>query len=298
MRSIGRTDNSDPCYRYKMPVLALKHEGSGNGVKTVLLNIEDISKSLHIETKYLLKYMSIELGARVHTKDTRHLIAGTYSSKELNLYLDKFIAEFLLCPDCKDPEVQWEVDKKDLILDCRACGYRKPLKSGHRLLSYIMKHPPTVKVRDATLPHYIDVDVKDAKHTIDDFLSRYVSEEKDITLVAEELDRACNRKGKQARTLLKAICSNPKDAITRVEKYAKLFLPLVSPQRFLQCFSSLASSDRKLLVRVPHLLQAFYEHDVLDEDVILQWYNTAEDPVREKACPFIEWLRTAEEEEV
>ena len=36
----------DPFYRYKMPRLAAKVEGKGNGVKTVIPNMVDIARSL------------------------------------------------------------------------------------------------------------------------------------------------------------------------------------------------------------------------------------------------------------
>lgn len=39
-------DNKDPHYRYKMPKLTAKIEGSGNGIKTVITNISSVSRSI------------------------------------------------------------------------------------------------------------------------------------------------------------------------------------------------------------------------------------------------------------
>jgi translation initiation factor 5 len=38
----------DPNYRYKMPRPELKIEGRGNGIKTNLVNLSDIAKSLRV----------------------------------------------------------------------------------------------------------------------------------------------------------------------------------------------------------------------------------------------------------
>jgi hypothetical protein len=46
MLNINRQTN-DMFYRYKMPKLVAKVEGTGNGIKTVLVNVTDVAKALH-----------------------------------------------------------------------------------------------------------------------------------------------------------------------------------------------------------------------------------------------------------
>jgi hypothetical protein len=46
MINVNRQTN-DMFYRYKMPKLAAKVEGTGNGIKTVLVNITAIAKALN-----------------------------------------------------------------------------------------------------------------------------------------------------------------------------------------------------------------------------------------------------------
>ena len=40
----------DPFYRYKMPKMILKTEGKGNGIKTNIVNLVDVAKSLRVPT--------------------------------------------------------------------------------------------------------------------------------------------------------------------------------------------------------------------------------------------------------
>jgi translation initiation factor 5 len=64
-----------------------------------------------------------------------------------------------------------------------------------------------------------------------------------------------------------------------------------------------------LLPKVPHILKAFYEYDIIDEAIIIEWdekpskkYTSKEvskeisKEIHAKAAPFIKWLKEAEEE--
>jgi len=62
----------------------------------------------------------------------------------------------------------------------------------------------------------------------------------------------------------------------------------------------------QLMARVPHILKAFYDEDILDEKVILEWGSKVQkkgvgkeiaQEIFDKASPFIKWLKEAEEEE-
>lgn len=61
----------------------------------------------------------------------------------------------------------------------------------------------------------------------------------------------------------------------------------------------------ELLPRAGHVLKAFYDEDILEEEVLLEWADKVSKKhvskdvakqIRDRAAPFIEWLRSAEEE--
>lgn len=47
MNISGTAVNDDPSFRYKMPRLMAKIEGRGNGIKTVVTNMAEISNALN-----------------------------------------------------------------------------------------------------------------------------------------------------------------------------------------------------------------------------------------------------------
>ncbi|KAG8188549.1 hypothetical protein JTE90_007157 [Oedothorax gibbosus] len=63
---------------------------------------------------------------------------------------------------------------------------------------------------------------------------------------------------------------------------------------------------KDLMNKVPHILKMFYDADILEEEILIEWsqkvskkYVTKEvaQDIHEKAKPFIKWLQEAEEEE-
>lgn len=149
MLNIGG-DQNDESYRYKMPVLVTKTEGRGNGIKTALVNINDVAKALHVPAMYPTKYFGFELGtqANYNPDEEKGIINGKHEVNELQRILDKFIESFVLCPGCRLPEINMRVrSKSDIIrIECAACGHKSNLDSAHRLCAFIVKNPPPKSV--------------------------------------------------------------------------------------------------------------------------------------------------------
>lgn len=144
-----RRDVTDPFYRYKMERLQSKIEGKGNGIKTVIVNLTSVAGSLARPPAYVIKYFGFELGAQTNTNpaDDRWIINGAHDASKLQDYLDGFIAKFVLCKKCKNPETVMEI-KEDIKLDCKACGQRSDVDPRLKLSSFIMKNQPKKGKKD------------------------------------------------------------------------------------------------------------------------------------------------------
>lgn len=143
-------DANDASYRYKMPRLVTKVEGRGNGIKTVIVNMVDIAKALHVDPGYPTKFFGIELGAQSKYNEAteRAIVNGCHDQPDLAKLLEKFIDIFVLCPACRLPEIKMVV-KKTVKIDCAACGHNGVLKTAHKLLTYIVNHAEDKKAKKA-----------------------------------------------------------------------------------------------------------------------------------------------------
>ena len=138
-------DNNDPFYRYKMPLIISKIEGRGNGIKTAIMNTSDVARALSRPPAYIIKFFGFELGAQtsINEADDRYHVNGSHDANKLQELLDGFIAKFVLCKACKNPETDIIVQKDgSLLRDCKACGRRTSIDLKHKLASYIAKNPP------------------------------------------------------------------------------------------------------------------------------------------------------------
>lgn len=142
-----RRDVSDPFYRYKMERLQAKIEGKGNGIKTVIVNLNSVAQSLGRPPAYVIKYFGFELGAQANAKpaDDRWIINGAHDASKLQGYLDGFITKFVLCKKCKNPETDVSIKGDDIYLDCKACGQRTEVDPRLKLSTFIVRNSTPAK---------------------------------------------------------------------------------------------------------------------------------------------------------
>lgn len=137
----GTRPCTDPHYRYTMPPISIHHEGRGNGQKTVLLNLKDVSDALDIPIELVIRYFGIELSAqcRQESESSRVIINGTFTNEQLQSTLNNFIDVFILCPNCGLPETNLCINKGKVRHKCKSCGAKEEISDTHKLVKYIVK---------------------------------------------------------------------------------------------------------------------------------------------------------------
>ena len=98
----GTSPVDDPEYRYKMPAVYGKVEGSGNGIKTAIPNISDVAMSLRRPPGEVNKFFGCELGAQTtYSEETdRAIVNGSHTDDTLQKLIHRYIEGFVLCPNC------------------------------------------------------------------------------------------------------------------------------------------------------------------------------------------------------
>lgn len=162
-----RRDVDDKFYRYKMPSLQTKIEGKGNGIKTVIPNMSDVSRALSRPPTYPTKFFGCELGAQTtfDEKADRYIVNGAHDATRLRELLDAFIDKFVLCAECKNPETDLIITPRteDIFRDCKACGARTGVDMRHKLTTFIVKNPPK-KLKKDKKAKGADKDAKDKEN--------------------------------------------------------------------------------------------------------------------------------------
>lgn len=119
MANIPIGDSNDPFYRYKRPVSIIKHTNN----KTVIVNLDSISKALNTESAFILYYIQLQKSVPV----IKNEIKAIFSQPEIELLINQYIDQYVLCDICHYPEMVIMKNQTKLYFSCHACGYSKDI---------------------------------------------------------------------------------------------------------------------------------------------------------------------------
>lgn len=131
-------------FRYQMPAVLVKHEGSGKMKKSVLTNVKEVCECVGRPTEFLLHYLGQKLNAtaKIDKDVCRSYVSGHHDAKLVQEYVLKFISETVMCHACRNPETTCHTEgknkKKTMFLCCKACGGRSDLDPSDRFVKFMM----------------------------------------------------------------------------------------------------------------------------------------------------------------
>lgn len=135
----GTRPIDDPAYRYQMPRLQTKIEGRGNGIKTVVVNMNEVAQALHRDPAEVTKFFGTELGAQTtyNAETAKSVVNGAHQVGDMQNHLSRYIEAFVLCNACRLPETQYKMKSGIIHQKCAACGTSEPVDMSHKLVTFI-----------------------------------------------------------------------------------------------------------------------------------------------------------------
>jgi translation initiation factor 2 beta subunit (eIF-2beta)/eIF-5 len=147
---INVNGTTDPFYRYVMPKIEVKVEGTNKMIRTYIMNINIIAECLNRTTEYINTYLGQELSVnQSYDKQTeRFYVSGKYDQQKIQAVLQKMINAFVLCKKCGNPEtvniISGKKKNTTINLICRSCGYVVELDNTNKFVKYIIINTPKI----------------------------------------------------------------------------------------------------------------------------------------------------------
>jgi translation initiation factor 2 subunit 2 len=104
-------------------------KGALSGNKTIISNLEVIAKAVRRDLQHVFKFFLRELATTGDLKGTEAIFVGKFRPDMLNNKVEKYIKEFVLCPQCGKPDTHLEKADAATLLICEACGAKESVRS-------------------------------------------------------------------------------------------------------------------------------------------------------------------------
>ena len=150
---INVNNSDDLFYRYKMEKVNITNKGFGNGLFTIINNLENIAKSINTPIEILNKYIANDLGSNYNEK--KKSMNGNHTQEKIQESIHKYINDFVTCSKCGIPEINYLLENKKVESRCSACGSLNEIKNNNKInqknvdiiLKYLEKNKVWLKTK-------------------------------------------------------------------------------------------------------------------------------------------------------
>ena len=99
------------------------------GMRTYVVNYEEIAKAINRDPQHLLRYLSRELATAGTLDGARTIFQGKFKSDMIDRLVHRYVEEFVICPVCKRPDTKILKEKRFSFLACEACGAKSSIRT-------------------------------------------------------------------------------------------------------------------------------------------------------------------------
>ena len=118
-------EKSKTSERFEIPAV----KGHIQGSKTIVSNFIQICDAFRREPSHLLKYLLRELASPGYIEDTRLVLGRKIGSNLINVKVQRYAEDFVLCKECKKPDTTLFKEERILMIKCSACGAKHTVKT-------------------------------------------------------------------------------------------------------------------------------------------------------------------------
>ncbi|MFH1248658.1 MAG: translation initiation factor IF-2 subunit beta [archaeon] len=111
--------------RFEVP----KVQGHVEGNKTIMKNINQICDIIRRDKNHFLKFLSRELASLAVTEEDRVIFNRKLAAQMVNEKIEKYVNEFVICPECKKPDTELIKQGEFMFLHCLACGAKHSVRA-------------------------------------------------------------------------------------------------------------------------------------------------------------------------
>lgn len=328
---------TDDHYRYKTEAIQAKNQGSGIGQHTKVVNVVTVAKDLNRESRDIMKFFSIQLASQIRDGDIingKHIQADI--AKALDIYIDKYVlcgkcnnpeTNFfvsggilkLQCISCGS-ETVCDVKHKFTEFQAKQSQNAKKqtqakknevansIKTNNKTTKKVTKKKVTIKkdnVSDEGVEWSLPQDAKFVKERRKEALKRSDQMVVDYQALLIEILKTNNLN--ELKTVRDGMKISPEELtikichvkLCNIKKDIKDFCIrfkdyMTNPRHQKGLIQYLAQNHKDNLLGA---LKYFLDHDILEEEIIEEWYDEAETEMFEvklKMAPFITWLHEAD----
>ena len=99
------------------------------GKTTILRNFLDIAEAIRRDPTMVLTYLLRELGTAGAQDGRRVVFKGKVTAAQVADRVKSYVETYVLCQECGRPDTRLVKEDRVAMLECDACGARRPVKS-------------------------------------------------------------------------------------------------------------------------------------------------------------------------